>query len=285
MFVNKRVPRKKAISPAEKAGSHSNVREASHLRGDTRASAKKDSHSPPLHLGTMPGSQTLRPLGDRRVPTQERSRKRFERILDAAALVFSSQGHEAATMEAVAAKADTSIGSIYQFFPNKGAVFDALVRRYHDTLRVFLDGLLGGPILEMPLVEIIDTTIDALTTLHQTDPGFRAVWVGMHLTENVVAEGEALNRELAERVANLFGGKLPKLAPKKRLFVATMVVELVSAMLIVSARRRSPEEGQAVMDETKKLLRLYLAPFLDAEDDEEDDGQIKAKGKRRKRIG
>lgn len=197
-------------------------------------------------------------------------------------------------MEAVAAKAETSIGSIYQFFPNKAAVFDALVRRYHDTLRVFLDGLLSSPILERPLFEIIDSTIDALTTLHQNDPGFRAVWLGLHLTENVVAEGEALNRELAERVANIFGGKLHNVPPKKRLFVATMVVELVSSMLIVSARRRSLEEGQAVMEETKKLLRLYLTPLLGDQTVSadsptlrrgEEEGQIKPKGKSDKRIG
>ena len=65
-----------------------------------------------------------RPEIDRRVPTQERARRRVARILDAAALVFAEQGFEAATMEDIAARAETSIGSIYQFFPNKLAIFD-----------------------------------------------------------------------------------------------------------------------------------------------------------------
>lgn len=194
----------------------------------------------------------------RRVPTQKRSRERFERILDAAAQVFASQGHDAATMEAIAARAETSIGSIYQFFPNKAAVFDALVRRYHDSLRLFFDALFSGPVVERPWPEIIDTAIEAITTLHETDPGFRAVWVGMHLTETVLIEGEALNRELAERVATLLAHKLPGIPTTRRAFVATIVVELMSAMLIISARRGS-EEGKAVMDETKALLKLYLA--------------------------
>jgi len=195
----------------------------------------------------------------RRVPTQERSRQRVERILDAAAQVFAGQGHDAATMEAIAAKAETSIGSIYQFFPNKAAVFDALVVRYHDTIRVFLDALLTGPVMDRPWAEIIDSAIDAIAQLHETDPGFRAVWVGMHVTETVVSEGEALNRELARRVAIVFGHKLPKLPRRRRLFVSTMVVEIVSAMLILSARR--PGEGRAIMAETKTLLHLYLAPY------------------------
>ena len=86
----------------------------------------------------------------RRVPTQERAKQRVSRIIDAAAYVFAEEGFEAATMEGIAARAETSIGSIYQFFPNKLALFDALARHYHDKLRMFFDVLLGGPLLEQP---------------------------------------------------------------------------------------------------------------------------------------
>jgi len=202
----------------------------------------------------------------RRVPTQERSRQRVVRILDAAASVFAEQGHDAATMEAIAAKAETSIGSIYQFFPNKAAVFDALVRRYHGAIRAFLDNILQEEQLARahPLGDIIDTSIDALTTLHETDLGFRAVWAGMHLTKTVVREGEALNQEIARRIAQVLAPKLPGLPASRHLLVATMVVEIVSAMLIFSARRLSSGEPNARrerMSETKLLLRRYLAPY------------------------
>src|SRR5689334_114565 len=99
----------------------------------------------------------------RRVPTQERAKKRVERILDAAAFVFAEQGYEAATMEDIAARAETSIGSIYQFFPNKLSLFTALTRHYHEKVRVFLDLLLAGPLLERPWAEILEAGIDALS--------------------------------------------------------------------------------------------------------------------------
>jgi hypothetical protein len=94
----------------------------------------------------------------------------------------------------------------------------------------------------------------------------------MHLTETVLNEGEALNRELAGRVATLFADKLPGLPARKRAFIATIVVELMSAMLIISARRDA-DEGKAIMDETKTLLRLYLA----SQDLAEEDGKQNAK--------
>jgi AcrR family transcriptional regulator len=195
----------------------------------------------------------------RRVPTQERSRKRVERIIEAASHVFAADGFEAATMESIAARAETSIGSIYQFFPNKLALFNALARHYHGKLRAFFDLLLSGPLLEQPWGDILDAGIDAFALFHEHEPGFRAVWVGLQVTPEVIEEGEAINRDFAKRIEVVLTAKLPGLPAKLRPVVATMMVEILTAMLIVSARR--PAEAKALMNETKALLRRYLAPY------------------------
>lgn len=195
----------------------------------------------------------------RRIPTQERAKKRVERIIDAASHVFAEDGFEAATMESIAARAETSIGSIYQFFPNKLSLFNALARHYHDKLRAFFDLLLGGPLLEQPWADILDTGIDAFALFHEQEPGFRAVWVGLQVTPEVIEEGEAINREFAKRIEAVLAAKLAGLPAKMRPVVATMMVEILTAMLIVSARR--PAEAKGLMTETKALLRRYLAPY------------------------
>jgi AcrR family transcriptional regulator len=195
----------------------------------------------------------------RRVPTQERAKKRVERIIDAASHVFAEEGFEAATMESIAVRAETSIGSIYQFFPNKLSLFNALARHYHDKLRAFFDLLLSGPLLEQPWGDVLDAGIDAFSYFHEQEPGFRAVWVGLNLTPEVVTEGEAINRDFAKRIEAVLAAKLPDLPAKMRPVVATMMVEILTAMLIVSARR--PAEAKALMTETKALLRRYLAPY------------------------
>lgn len=196
----------------------------------------------------------------RRVPAQERSKQRVERILDAAAQVFAEDGYDAATMEKIAERAETSIGSIYQFFPNKLAVFSALARRYHETLRRFFDELLEGPLLERPWPEVLDASIDAMTAWSENDPAYRAVWKGLAFTSQVIEEGEAINKEFAERLRTILAKKLPNLPAQKRPVVATMIVEILSAMMITGARR-SPKEAKQLMTETKTLLRRYLEPF------------------------
>jgi AcrR family transcriptional regulator len=199
----------------------------------------------------------------RRVPTQERAKKRVERIIEAASHVFAEEGYDAATMEGIAARAETSIGSIYQFFPNKLSLFNALARHYHEKVRTFFDVLLGGPLLERPWPEILDSGIDALMAFHENDPGFRAVWVGLNLTEQVVTEGEAINRDFAKRIDTIIAAKLPAVPARVRPVVATLMIEVMSAMLIVCTRR--PAEAKALIAETKVLLRRYLAPYEEEE--------------------
>jgi AcrR family transcriptional regulator len=200
--------------------------------------------------------------GPRRVPSQERSKQRVERILDAASLEIAEKGFDAATMEGIAARAGTSIGSVYQFYPNKVALYHALASRYVARVRAFFDVTMSGPLVDRPWTEMLDAAIDAFVAFHEADPGFRAVWVGLHLTPEVLSEGEAVNREAAERIADLLRRKLPGMPARKRSIVATMVVEVFSAMLILAARR--PSDAAAVVAETKAMLRRYLEPYESA---------------------
>ena len=62
----------------------------------------------------------------RRQPKQQRGKERVEKILDAAAAVFDEVGYSEATTHLIAAKAGTAIGSLYQFFPDKAAIFNAM---------------------------------------------------------------------------------------------------------------------------------------------------------------
>lgn len=79
----------------------------------------------------MPASRTNRP---RRKAKQERSRETVEIILEAAARVLLDQGYGLATTNRIAKKAGVSVGTLYEYFANKEAVFDALIQNELSSL-------------------------------------------------------------------------------------------------------------------------------------------------------
>ena len=77
-------------------------------------------------------------LKARKAPGQARSQETVEVILDASARILESDGLRGFNTNAIAAKAGVSIGSLYQYFPNKDSIVLALIgsfeRAFQDTV-------------------------------------------------------------------------------------------------------------------------------------------------------
>lgn len=72
------------------------------------------------------------PIATRKQPRQARSTRLVEDVLQAAIQVLASEGAQRFTMARVAERAGVSVGSLYQYFPNKASV---LFRLQHDEWR------------------------------------------------------------------------------------------------------------------------------------------------------
>lgn len=196
----------------------------------------------------------------RREPIQDRSKQRVERILQAATSVFAEVGYEAATTEAIAERADVPIGSLYQFFPNKKALFEAVGVRFLEEGRQLFDSFMTPELLERPWYEIVDDAIDAFWIYQSQSLGFEAIRKSV-LSPEFLAAGNLVNREIAKRIEAILA-RFSSLPPKRRGLVATMVVESISAMLVVAAHMKEPR-ASSLIAETKVLLRRYLEPYAD----------------------
>ena len=202
------------------------------------------------------------PAPARRRPTQERSQRRFESIVTAAAESFARFGFADTTMEGIAARAGTSIGSVYQFFPNKRAVFREVARRCMELSRRSYAELLGPEPLAQPWDQLLARFIDGFVALHRDSVVMQAVWRNLELYGEYAEADQALLRELVEATAMLFAGWVPQLSDEPRRVVATMLVNTVAAMMLVLVREESFGRGEAIVAETKLMLRRYLAVYL-----------------------
>jgi AcrR family transcriptional regulator len=91
----------------------------------------------------MPAVRTHPSPPKRRVPTQERSRRRVEGILDAAARLVLERGVEALTTRDIADAAGVPVASLYQYFADKEGVLLALAERDMEEMDTQVSADLG----------------------------------------------------------------------------------------------------------------------------------------------
>ena len=186
-------------------------------------------------------------------------------MLDAAAHEFAAQGVEAATVEGIAKRAGTSVGSIYQFFPNKLALYEAVGNEYLREVRALFDQLVAEDVVAAgaPWRLIVGATIDAFAELHRSSVTFRAIAANITYSRQFLDAGAALNRELADRAEVVFRGLATKdVPPARRKLLATVVIEALSALLLV-AQGKPKAQSNALMREAKDLIERYLEPYFD----------------------
>lgn len=193
------------------------------------------------------------------MPIQERSKKRVEAILDAAAASFAEVGFESATTEGIAEKAGTSIGSVYQFYPNKLALFEAVAARAIDRSREAFDALFASA-GEGDWTVLIDFVLDGLGHLQQSDPTFRALVVNFQLYGVFEKADVELTRYFIDRVDALLKKRAIEMKPAHRRVVATTVVNVISGVLFL-LRREESAMRKKLTEETKVLLKRYLEPY------------------------
>lgn len=196
-----------------------------------------------------------------RLPQQTRSRERFNRILDAAAELFVEIGYESVTTDEIAARANTSVGGLYRFFPDKSAVFHALLDRYLDQLRSLFATLQTAEVMQLPLDIYIHQLVDGFDQFVSANPAFRTVFVQSRLIPTTLAMTRAFNQEIAQQLTIYFAAHNPTLEPSQRELLATICVEVASALDFLALSRDRAFQHH-VLAETEKLLIAYLRPYL-----------------------
>ncbi|MGH7688173.1 MAG: TetR/AcrR family transcriptional regulator [Gemmatimonadaceae bacterium] len=105
----------------------------------------------------------------RNVPRQSRSKQTVQYILDAAAYILAERGLEGFTTNHIAERAGVNIASLYQYFPNKTAILDALQAR-HVGKPAQIDTETWKRLLELPLAELLVELVDAALAEHAENP-------------------------------------------------------------------------------------------------------------------
>lgn len=207
-------------------------------------------------------SDPSKPEERRRKPVQDRSRHTVDSILEAATRLFD---RGATTTNGIARLAGVSIGSLYEYFPNKDAIlgrlFEAHVDEAVDALAVGLDGL---PPETTPLRVGVRHMVAQLLRLHEDQPGLQRVFLERLAVLPVVRDRVAEAERRLRGVLQAWLALHPEVAVPDVELAARIVVEGSNALVHGFVER---DEGVAPEMFTDEVARLWTGYLRGASDD------------------
>jgi AcrR family transcriptional regulator len=192
----------------------------------------------------------------RKQPRQRRARATFDAVVEAAARILAEEGAPRLTTNRIAERAGVSIGSLYQYFPDRAAIVRALCERELARAEALRPAILDDP--AAPVAERASAAVAWHLAVHAADP-----MLGRALRQVVArvlprAERERLLAVRAERVARSFGASL---AARRRSDQVAFVLDACLEAVCDALVDRRPEwlTDPGLHDELVRLAAGYLA--------------------------
>jgi AcrR family transcriptional regulator len=211
-------------------------------------------------------SPQLRP---RKVPRQQRALETRARILDAARAVFEEHGYARGTTNRIAEAAGLSVGSFYQYFPNKDAILVELVDAHIDAgteaVTAAMVGAGVGPTTgraagcHPSLDALVRPVVDAMVRLHATDASLhRVLFEEAPRPPEQLARLRALERDLTDLLAGVLADHPEVRTPDPRV-AARLVIDVIESLV----HRIATDTGSGIApdvlaDEITHMVVAYL---------------------------
>jgi AcrR family transcriptional regulator len=199
----------------------------------------------------MSSQKTSQPA---RAPQRKRGHERVASLLAAAADCFVEKGYDAATMTEIAARAGASIGSLYQFFPTKESVAQALMSGHADALYDRI-GQLAERASEWDDAELAGQLVRLFVDFRRQHPSF------VVLTEVVASTPQedvlTIRMRIRADLTALLAVRFPQLSATQARAAATVVQYMMKAAVAMHAEAASAART-AAHAQLRHALQLYL---------------------------
>ncbi|TGL73279.1 TetR/AcrR family transcriptional regulator [Leptospira yasudae] len=200
-------------------------------------------------------------LNPRKEPSQKRSIDRVQKILDVVAVLLEKHGAEAITTNMIALEAEIPIGSLYQYFPNKHAVLNAVGQRHLERVNQMLSTIFESDLSGKSWEDLIDAVIDAFANFYLTEPGFAPLWSSMKQDPELIEIDRENNIKISENVSMILSQF--NVDPTENKIISRIVVEVTDAILNRWIREQKDKEfSSRMIIELKIILKSYLTRYF-----------------------
>ncbi|WP_040300561.1 TetR/AcrR family transcriptional regulator [Agrobacterium albertimagni] len=188
-------------------------------------------------------------------PKRKRGIARVAKLLDAGAAVFAEQGYRAATMTEIAARAAAPIGSLYQFFPNKDVLADALVARYAEHVEAALDRI-RAQLADLDGSQLADRLLDVLVA-HAAERSLALSLLDARWEQPGVRPG-VLRESLRKRIAEILTLWRPQLPEDQAEAMSVVLFQAMKSLVQLHEEKRYPGKTEAIAH-WRGWVQRYLA--------------------------
>lgn len=195
----------------------------------------------------------------RKLPRQERAKATVDAIVEATTQVLLEDGYERFTTARAAERAGVSIGSLYQYFPNKAALVSAVIDRCCEKFLVaFERALASRP--HATLADCIGALIHVGFVSHPQTPDVHRIVLDLAPRIGVAEKTEHVSRAAARAIEAMLRKHAGEIAPDIDIATAAAVIETVLEALAHRAVLPHPVhlENELVAREAARLIHSYL---------------------------
>ena len=196
-------------------------------------------------------------LAPRKTPVQARAVETRARILDAARTVYAEHGYAAGTTNRIADEAGMSVGSLYQYFPNKDAILVELVRDHiEDGTAQVLEAVAGAGAADLPA--LVRAVVTAMVAVHADDRRLHQVlFEESPRPPELLAELHALEDGAVAVLADRLREDRPDLdAPELVARITVVTIESLVHRMVASDR---PLDTDRFVAEVTRMVDGYLS--------------------------
>jgi AcrR family transcriptional regulator len=198
------------------------------------------------------------PLRSRLVPTQQRSRDRYERILQSAVDLMVEKGSEAFRMSDIVERTGIAFGSLYQYFPDKTAVIETLAERYNALGRDCVARDVGRISSPQDLHAALCSITDGYYQMFVDNPVMRDIWTATQADRAL----QKLDEEDGTYLAGLLSTALHVIAPRVPDATLSTFSQLMMTLIAAAVRHAillDSKDAQGFLGLFKQMLPKDLS--------------------------
>jgi len=197
----------------------------------------------------------------RRIPTQARSKAKYDAIIATAKELIGERGNDAVSMREIAKQAEVPISSIYQYFPDKNAILEAIMQDHFDLIRTFIKGFVDSCHSQQDLKNGIEAGIDLFYSSFKKDPALASLWAGLQAN----SELKALDAEDSHINAEIITHRIMAMSSKHShddIYQAALLLLHTSGMTVRLALDMPDENAKKFLNEFIQLALLRLNDLM-----------------------